>query len=80
MRQWMALDVDPPGRARRGRLAAAAWRQAVMQAIKVFVLARVAPRKKRPASDAPDAAGERTDDETQKPEKPVSFDPRDPAG
>ena len=51
-----------------------------MQAIKVFVLARVAPRKKRPASDAPDAAGERTDDETQKPEKPVSFDPRDPAG
>ena len=80
MRLWMALDVDPPGRARRGRLAAAAWRQAVMQAIKVFVLARVAPRKKRPASDAPDAAGERTDDETQKPEKPVSFDPRDPAG
>ena len=46
----------------------------------MFVLARVAPRKKRPASDAPDAAGERTDDETQKPEKPVSFDPRDPAG
>ena len=79
MRLWMALDVDPPGRARRGRLAAAAWRQAVMQAIKVFVLARVAPRKKRPASDAPDVAGERTDDETQKPST-KTFDPRDPAG
>jgi hypothetical protein len=48
MRLWIELDVDPPGRARRARLAAAAWRQTVMQAIKVFVLARVAPRK-RPA-------------------------------
>ena len=60
MRLWIELDVDPPGRARRGRLAAAAWRQTLMQAIKVFVLARVAPRKKPHASgNAPDVTASR---------------------
>ena len=77
MRLWMALDVRRARPRAAGRLAAAAWRQAVMQAIKVFVLARVAPRKKRPASDVGLGFGGANFVETQKPEKPVSFDPRD---
>ena len=86
MRLWIELDVDPPGRARRARLAAAAWRQTVMQAIKVFVLARVAPRKRPALTPSPGTEPARRLDAETSAERGgetttfTSFDPREPAG
>ena len=45
MRSWIALEVDPPARAHRERLAQVVWRATLMQTIKIFVLNRVTPRK-----------------------------------